>query len=134
MTFKKDTDDIREAASLRVINRLEEKGAKVVAYDPMGGPNAVRVLDGNIHSAEDSKAALKEASCCIVMTEWDEFKKLGASDFKKYMKTPNIVDARRVYSPERFKDVNFVAVGVGPSPRPTRNPNELLRPALSAFQ
>ena len=113
LAFKKDTDDIREAASLRVIDRLLKKGAKVVAYDPIAIPNAKMVLADTIEFADDAYAALKGADCCIVMTEWDEFKKLRPADYRTHMKTPNVVDARRLYRPEEFETINFLATGYG---------------------
>ena len=113
LAFKKDTDDVREAASLRVIGSLKKKGAQVVAYDPMAIPNAKKVFSEQIDYAENSHAALKGADCCIIMTEWDQFRKLKAKDFQAYMKTPNIVDARRIFDPDTFNDLNYVAIGVG---------------------
>ena len=113
LAFKKDTDDIREAASIRVIDQLRKKNARVVAYDPAAIPNAKKLFADNIEFAEDSHSALKGADCCIVMTEWDEFRKLKAEDYQTQMRLPNIVDARRLYDPEDFKDMNFLAVGLG---------------------
>lgn len=114
LAFKKDTDDIREAASLRVIDRLRKKGAKIVAYDPMAMPNARKILADNVEFAEDPHTALKGADCCILMTEWDEFRKLGPKDYLAYMKTPNLVDARRIYKPEEYGELNFAGIGLGP--------------------
>src|SRR5712692_1042245 len=76
LAFKKDTDDIREAASIRVINQLKKKGAKAIAYDPMAMPNTKRQFLDLIDYAEDALSALKGADCAIIMTEWDQFQKL----------------------------------------------------------
>jgi UDPglucose 6-dehydrogenase len=113
LAFKKDTDDIREAASVRVINLLRKEGAHIVAYDPAAVPNAKKLFADSIEFAEDPYSALKGADCCIVMTEWDEFRRLKSKDYQSQMKVPNIVDARKLYDPEDFKDVNFVAIGLG---------------------
>lgn len=113
LAFKKDTDDIREAASIRIIDRLRKKGARVVAYDPAAIPNAKKLLADSIEFAEDPHSAIRNAECCIVMTEWEEFRKLKAKDYQTQMRLPNIVDARKLYDPEDFKDVNFVAIGLG---------------------
>jgi UDPglucose 6-dehydrogenase len=113
LAFKKDTDDIREAASLRVINQLKKRSAKVIAYDPMAIPNTKRLLSDQISYAKDPHSALEGADCAIIMTEWDQFRNLKAKDFQAYMKTPNIVDARRIYNPDAFNDLNYVAIGVG---------------------
>ncbi len=116
LAFKKDTDDIREAASLRVIDNLRKRGAKVVGYDPMATPNAKRTLSDDIDFAPGPLEALQDADCCIVMTEWNEIRKLTARDYRERMKTPNIVDARKVYQHENFRDVNYVSIGLGPEP------------------
>ena len=113
LPFKKDTDDIREAASVRIVNQLKKKGAQVVAYDPMAIPNAKKQFADQIDYTEDPRSALKGADCAIIMTEWDQFRKLNAKDFQMHMKAPNIVDARRIYDPDTFSDLNYVAIGVG---------------------
>ena len=113
LSFKKDTDDIREAASIRVINGLKKKGAQVIAYDPMAIPNTKRQLTNQISYAEDPHSALKGADCAIIMTEWDRFRRLKAKDFQAYMKTANIVDARRIYDPDTFSSLNYAAIGLG---------------------
>jgi UDPglucose 6-dehydrogenase len=115
LAFKKDTDDIREAASIRVINQLKKKGARVVAYDPMAIPNTKKTLSDEIDYAENTHSALKGADCAIIMTEWDGLRKLKAKDFQAYMKTPNLVDARRIYKPEEFSGLNYASIGLGPS-------------------
>jgi len=115
LSFKKDTDDIREAASIRVINHLKKKGAQVVAYDPMAIPNTKKKLLDQIDYAENAHSALKGADCAIIMTEWEQIRKLKAKDFQAYMKTPNIVDARRIYNPAEFSGLNYVSIGLGPS-------------------
>ena len=114
LAFKKDTDDIREASSLRVISQLKKKGAHVIAYDPMAIPNTRKQLEDQISYSDNPHSVLKGADCAIIMTEWDEIGKLKAKDFRAYMKTPNIVDARRIYDPDEFKKLNYVAIGIGP--------------------
>ncbi len=113
LAFKKDTDDIRDAAAIRVIHRLREKGARVAAYDPMAIPAARRALGDEVEFAADPKAALAEADCCIVITEWDEFRALKAEDFTATMRSPNLVDARRLYRPEELDGVRVLAIGRG---------------------
>jgi UDPglucose 6-dehydrogenase len=114
LAFKKDTDDIREAASLRVISQLKKKGAQVIAYDPMAIPNAKKALSDQIEYAENPHSTLQGTDCAVIMTEWDQFQKLKPQDFRSYMKTPNIVDARRIYDPEDFRELNYAAIGLGP--------------------
>src|SRR5438128_7223128 len=92
LAFKKDTDDIREAASLRVITLLLKKGAKVIAFDPLAIPNAQKQLGEIVEFAKDEQSAVKGADCCIVMTEWSQFGKLQPKDYLAHMRTPNLVD------------------------------------------
>jgi UDPglucose 6-dehydrogenase len=120
LAFKKDTDDIREAASIRVIDRLRKKGASIVAYDPMAMPNFLRAFGDTIEMARDPYDALKGADCAIVMTEWVDFRRLKAKDYLAQMRTPILVDARRIYSPAEFRELKFGGIGLG-SEAPTRN-------------
>lgn len=115
LAFKKDTDDMREAASLRVIDELLRNGAKVSAYDPMALENARRILGDKVELMPDAISCLKGADCAIVMTEWDEFRKLKPNDYKSSMKAPNIVDARRIIKRDEFDGFNYLAVGLGTS-------------------
>lgn len=101
LAFKNDTDDIRESRAIPVIKMLIEKGTKVSAYDPMANEN-MRAIFPDIeycHSAED---ALRDADACLVMTEWEEFKKLG--DEFKVMKNRIVIDGRRVITPRKDMD------------------------------
>lgn len=113
LSFKKDTDDIREAASIRVINKLHEKGAEIVAYDPMAVRNTKKSLPYRIDFAQDSRSALEGADCAVIMTEWDEFKRLREKDFKALMRNANIVDARRIFQPSDFEHSNYQGIGIG---------------------
>jgi len=115
LAFKKDTDDVREAASIRVIHRLQDKGARVTAYDPMAIPSARRLLGTTVEFAADPKSAIDEADCCIIMTEWDEFRCLKGKDFAERMRKPNVVDARRLYQRDELEGVNVLAIGMGRS-------------------
>jgi UDPglucose 6-dehydrogenase len=115
LAFKKDTDDMREAASIRVIDELLKNGARVSAYDPMALENARRIMGDKVELMPDAVSCLKGADCCIVMTEWDEFRKLKPNDYKSSLNAPNIVDARRVIKREDFDGFNYLAIGLGPS-------------------
>ena len=116
LAFKKDTDDIREAASLRVIRLLLKKGARILAYDPLAVPNARKSLGESVEFAKDERSALNAADCCIVMTEWNQFRELQKKDYLGLMRAPNLVDARRLYDPKEYGTMNFAAVGLGPQP------------------
>ena len=90
-----------------------KKGAKVIAYDPLAIPNARKQLGESVEFGEDERSALKGADCCIVMTEWNQFEKLQTKDYLALMRTPNLVDARRLYNPDKYGALNFAAVGFG---------------------
>ena len=120
LAFNNDTDDVREAASLRVIDEeLVNNSASVSAYDPMAIENARKVLPRQVEFATDSRSCLKGADCCILMTERDEFRQLKPRVFRTLMRTPNIVDARRIRCQGDFQGFNDLAVGLGATMPPT---------------
>jgi len=113
LAFKPNTDDMREAVSVKIINRLLEEGASVVAYDPKAVVNARYVFGDKIEYAKSSIECLEDAECCIVVTEWDEFKQLEPEVFIKHMKSPSVIDGRRIYSPQKFsRGLKFAAIGL----------------------
>jgi UDPglucose 6-dehydrogenase len=77
--------------------------------------NARRIMGDKVELMPDAVSCLKGADCCIVMTEWDEFRKLKPNDYKSSLNAPNIVDARRVIKREDFDGFNYLAIGLGPS-------------------
>jgi UDPglucose 6-dehydrogenase len=114
LAFKPHTDDMREAVSVPIINQLLKEKAKVTAYDPAATPNAKLIFKNKIKYATSAIACIKNADCCIVITEWDEFKELQPEDFKKQMKRPILIDGRRIYNPETYgTKLKFAAVGIG---------------------
>jgi UDPglucose 6-dehydrogenase len=114
LAFKADTDDMREARAIPIINQLLEEGANVTAYDPVAVPIAKAIFKNKIHYASSAIACLKNADCCILVTEWGEFKKLKPEDFTKNMTQPILIDGRRIYDPEEFsKKMKFTAIGLG---------------------
>ncbi|MEM3556251.1 MAG: UDP-glucose/GDP-mannose dehydrogenase family protein [Candidatus Micrarchaeia archaeon] len=112
LSFKPNTDDMREAPSIKIINKLLEEGAKVVAYDPVAKENARKIFKDKIEYAGSAEECLKGADCCIVVTEWDEFKKIKPEVLKK-MKGRLLVDARRVWNHEKMRRAGFSYTGVG---------------------
>ena len=114
LAFKADTDDMREARAIPIINQLLKEGANVTAYDPVAVPTAKVIFKNKIRYAASTTACLKNADCCILVTEWDEFKKLKPEDFTKSMKQPVLIDGRRIYDPEEFsRKMKFTAIGLG---------------------
>jgi len=112
LAFKPDTDDMRESQSIRIINRLMEEGAEVQAYDPAAMKNARELFGEKILYADSATNCLSGADCAVIVTEWDEFKKLNVEDFKRKMRTPIVVDTRRIYNPQEFRSLRYRAVGL----------------------
>jgi len=103
LAFKPGTDDMRQAASIRVVNELRKRRVtNIVGYDPKALKTAETEMGDKIQYAGSIEQALEDSECALLITEWDEFKTLEPDDFKKYMKTPNLVDGRRLYNYERF--------------------------------
>jgi UDPglucose 6-dehydrogenase len=114
LAFKPDTDDMREARVIPIINQLLKEGANVTAYDPVAIPIAKTIFSNKIQYADSALECIKGADSCIIVTEWEEFKRLTPEDFQKNMKQPVLIDGRRIYNPETFKGkLQFIALGIG---------------------
>jgi len=114
LAYKPNTDDIREAPAIDVIQSLQQKGARVRAYDPKAMPVLKRLMNG-IHYASDAYDAAAGADALLLVTEWDEFRTLDMERIKKAMRRPVIVDGRNLYDPKSMRDLGFVYRGVGRS-------------------
>jgi UDPglucose 6-dehydrogenase len=113
LSFKPGTDDMREAASIRVVNELRKRGVtNIVGFDQKALITAEEELGNKILFAKSVEEALKDSECALLITEWEEFKALTPEDYKKHMKTPNLVDGRRLYNYDKFNDsIPFRAIG-----------------------
>ncbi|MBI3317897.1 MAG: UDP-glucose/GDP-mannose dehydrogenase family protein [Candidatus Omnitrophica bacterium] len=116
LAFKPDTDDMRFAPSLEVIDALLKAGASIRAFDPQAMPEAHRLLDGITFSKNPYELA-RGCDCLVVITEWNEFKELDLKKVKRLMRQPVIVDGRNLYDPAVMKGLGFryAAVGRGSS-------------------
>jgi UDPglucose 6-dehydrogenase len=113
LAFKPDTDDIREAVSIRIIETLLHEGSFVHAYDPAAMEKVERLFGKRVSFADSAQECIQDADCCILVTEWNEFKKLTPDDFKR-MHRPVLIDGRRLYSPNGYsKKLKYYAVGLG---------------------
>lgn len=112
LPFKPNTDDMREAPSVKIIKKLLGEGAFVVAYDPVAENNARKILGSTIKYAESTAECLTGADCCIVVTEWDEFRKVKP-DMLKRMRGRSIIDARRIWDAEKLEKAGFGYSGIG---------------------
>ena len=112
LSFKPETDDMREAPALDIVNYLVERGARVRAYDPVAIPQARNVLT-EIEYAEDAYAAVEGADALVFMTEWNQFRALNMERVRELMRTPRIADLRNIYEPAAMRELGFGYVGVG---------------------
>ena len=115
LTFKPNTDDMRESPSLDIIPTLLARGARVRAYDPEGMDEARRLLgdsDG-LTFCEDAYSALNGADAVVILTEWNEFRSLDLARVRKALNRPLMVDLRNVYNPEDMAQAGFVYHSIG---------------------
>ncbi|MGJ7035718.1 UDP-glucose dehydrogenase family protein [Anoxybacillus eryuanensis] len=116
LSFKPNTDDMREAASLVVARELVAEQAIVVAYDPIAMNKAKSVLPKEVVYASSVEEALKDADAAMILTEWDEFRQLDLSVYVKQMKTPIVFDGRNCYALDDMKkyDIEYDSIGRKP--------------------
>jgi UDPglucose 6-dehydrogenase len=112
LTFKPNTDDMREAPSIALITALTDMGAKVRAYDPAGMEQAKPLLP-DIAFAESAYACAQSADALVIVTEWEQFRALDLARLKAIMARPVIVDLRNIYRPEDMAKHGFVYQAVG---------------------
>ena len=112
LTFKPNTDDMREAPSLSIIQALQDQGATIRAYDPEGMDHAKMLIPGIVFCA-DPYAAAEGAHATALITEWDEFKSLDFARMRSIVASPMFVDLRNVYRPDEVSQHGFTIVGVG---------------------
>jgi UDPglucose 6-dehydrogenase len=113
LSFKPQTDDMREAPSLVLIRKFLEAGAHVRAYDPVAMHESSRILGNSIGYAEDQYDALIDADCLLLVTEWPEFKFPNLNIIRKLLKEPLIFDGRNIYDPAEMKRKGFTYFCIG---------------------
>jgi len=112
LSFKPNTDDIREAPSLEIIRNLQRKGATVRAYDPVAMENAARLLS-DVEMMDTPYAVADGADALVLVTEWNEFKNLDLARVKESMRQPILVDGRNIYDPIAVRDLGYQYSGIG---------------------
>ena len=118
VTFKANTDDMRDAPSLDIVPALQAGGANIVAFDPEGMKEAARMLPG-VAFAKTAYEAATGADVLVVITEWHEFRGLDPRRIKEAMRQPRIVDLRNIFNPEEMRGYGFAYESIGrPQPRP----------------
>lgn len=119
LSFKPNTNDLREAPALSIAQELMDQGATVRAYDPAALEEASRTLPG-ILPCQNTYESARGADALVLMTEWNEFRNLDFTKLKSLMKRPILIDLRNVYEPSRVTQFGFRHVSVG---RPTKDPD-----------
>ncbi|MCC6130391.1 MAG: UDP-glucose/GDP-mannose dehydrogenase family protein [Acidobacteria bacterium] len=114
LSFKPETDDIRESSSLKLIADLQARGATVTAFDPVAMDNARAVLTG-VDFTEDVESAVKGADAVVLATDWNQFRKLDFDRLERTMKAKNFVDLRNLYEPREMRRLGWNYTGVGRS-------------------
>ena len=112
VTFKPNTDDMRDSPSLDIIPALQKAGAHVRAFDPAGMHEAARLLPG-VEWAKDAYGTLQDADCVAILTEWNEFRALDLKRVKASLKRPVMVDLRNIYNPEDMVRAGFSYSSIG---------------------
>jgi len=112
LSFKPETDDMRESPAIDIVHTLIERGATVRAYDPVAMEESKHYIKG-IEYAADEYDAIKDADVLVIVTEWNQFRALDMEKVKSLLRAPNIVDLRNIYEPSDMREMGFAYVGVG---------------------
>lgn len=112
LAFKPNTDDMRDAPSISIIEFLQNDGARVKAYDPQAEENAKNIFK-NVEYVKDPYSVAEGADLVVLLTEWNEFKEMNLKKLKEKMKAPNIIDARNIFDPSKMEKAGFSYTGVG---------------------
>jgi UDPglucose 6-dehydrogenase len=112
LSFKPNTDDIRSAPSMAVINSLKDNGAKIKVYDPQASKKAAEILKGVVF-CEDLYDTAKQSDALVILTEWHEFEIMDLDRIKKLMKNPLIVDGRNIFEPDKIRKAGFKYISIG---------------------
>ena len=113
VTFKPNTDDVRESVSIKIINELVLANAKIIAHDPVAIQNAKKHfnLKTKVDFSEDWQSKLSIADAVLILTNWDEYKQLSNSSNQPKLKNKIIIDSRRLFNPTDFPDAKYQTVG-----------------------
>ncbi len=112
LSFKPNTDDMRDAPSVAILTALQKAGARIVAYDPVAMTEAQRTLS-DVGFASDAYEALSGADAAVLVTEWNVFRNLDLERIKREMRAPIFIDLRNVYDPRKMAAIGFRYVSVG---------------------
>ncbi|MBT8139103.1 MAG: UDP-glucose 6-dehydrogenase, partial [Gammaproteobacteria bacterium] len=113
LTFKPETDDMRDSPALSIIPPLLDKGATVVAHDPQGAEEAAKELPVTVVYVDDIYAAVEQADAVVLMTEWNEYRNLDLPRIKQVMRGNAFIDLRNVYERSSLEQLGFTYAAVG---------------------
>jgi UDPglucose 6-dehydrogenase len=112
LTFKPNTDDMRDSPAISIITALQDAGAKINVFDPEGMEQARHYLE-NLNYCDDPYSCCKDAAALVIVTEWDAFRALDLSRVKTLLTEPVLVDLRNIYSPEELRRQGFKYSSIG---------------------
>jgi UDPglucose 6-dehydrogenase len=113
LAFKPNTDDMREAPAIVLIEQLLDAGAKVVAYDPEAVKEAKKIFGDKISYGKKSYDVVEGADALVIVTEWNEFRRPDLDRIKSLLKKPVIIDGRNLFDPSKMKALGFDYEGIG---------------------
>ncbi|MEP9370476.1 UDP-glucose/GDP-mannose dehydrogenase family protein [Xanthobacter sp. VNH20] len=113
LTFKPNTDDMRDSPAIAIVNTLLDRGVKVRAYDPEGMEEAKKVLPAGVHYGSGPYEIAEGADAIVIVTEWDAFRALDFAKLKTIMTQPVLVDLRNIYRPDEMAEAGFTYDSVG---------------------
>jgi UDPglucose 6-dehydrogenase len=113
LSFKPETDDMRDSASVPLIHALVDDGARVKAFDPVAMEHAREMLPPDVEYCKDSYEAIENADAMILVTEWNQFRSLHLERIRESLRQPIVIDLRNVYDPERMREQGFTYFSIG---------------------
>jgi UDPglucose 6-dehydrogenase len=112
LAFKPNTDDMRDAPSVDIIPLLQGAGAEVIAHDPVAGNNAKKVI-ANLNIAASLEESFQNSDAILILTDWEEYKKLDFTEIRKALKNPIIIDGRNIFDPKDLEQHGFYYASIG---------------------
>jgi UDPglucose 6-dehydrogenase len=113
LSFKPETDDMRESTSIPLVNALVAAGAGVKVFDPVAMDNARRMLPASVAYCEDSYDAIDGADAMVIVTEWNQFRSLDMKRIRGLLRQPIVIDLRNVYDPRKMREWGFTYSSIG---------------------
>lgn len=112
LTFKPNTDDLRESPSMKIVSALLREGCKVAVFDPKGLKEAERILRARVTYTSDPYSCVRDTDCCFICTPWKQLKALDLRKVARLMRTPLIVDGRRLYAEDEVApEITYRTIG-----------------------